>query len=149
VGRAGRSGDISEAVLFYNNSDISQKPVEPSMGDFVKFEGCRREFLSQYFDAPFEVVVNCCDVCSMDDHYTDHNVPSLQQRLCVKNSIQAYVMSDISGELEFLLSDEKIQTLVDCYEFIKNKSCVEAILKSNVDDSLSDSLLAIFSFYLK
>ena len=31
VGRAGRDGHAAEAVLYFNNSDLAEKPVENSM----------------------------------------------------------------------------------------------------------------------
>ena len=31
VGRAGRDGHAAEAVLYFNNSDLAEKPIENSM----------------------------------------------------------------------------------------------------------------------
>ncbi|XP_078318569.1 ATP-dependent DNA helicase RecQ-like [Crassostrea virginica] len=148
VGRAGRDGHAAEAVLYFNNSDLAEKPVENSMIEFFRTKSCRRQFLSTYFDAPFESVFNCCDVCNKEEpQILGFKVPSLEERHYVQLSLQAYVNADSSGELAFLMSEEKIQTIVDCFEFIRKESSLPLLLNANVPESVSSSLFSILSMF--
>jgi superfamily II DNA helicase RecQ len=148
VGRAGRDGQAAEAVLYFNNSDLAEKPVENTMIEFVRSKSCRRQYLSTYFDTPFESVSNCCDVCSNDkSDILGFKVPSLEQRHYVRFSLQAYVNADTSGELAFLLSEEKLQTIVDCFEYIRDEATLSSLLNANVPESVSNSLFSILSSF--
>ena len=148
MGRAGRDGHAAEAVLYFNNSDLAEKPVENSMIEFFRTKSCRRQFLSTYFDAPFESVFNCCDVCNKEEpQILGFKVPSLEERHYVQLSLQAYVNADSLGELAFLMSEEKIQTIVDCFEFIRKQSSLPLLLNANVPESVSSSLFSILSMF--
>ncbi|XP_048735188.2 ATP-dependent DNA helicase RecQ-like [Ostrea edulis] len=148
VGRAGRDGQAAEAVLYFNNSDLAEKPVENSMIEFVRLKSCRRQYLSTYFDAPIESVNNCCDVCSNDrSNIRGFKVPSLEQRHHVRLSLQTYVNADSSGELAFLLSEEKLQTIVHCFEYIRDETSLSSLLNANVPEAVSNSLFSILSLF--
>lgn len=80
TGRAGRDGLKSDAILFYSFGDImklrkfaqiddnpqqsaiSQKKLK-MMQDFCEHEGCRRQYLMQYFGEPFPAYCGSCDFC--------------------------------------------------------------------------------------
>ncbi|XP_048771265.2 uncharacterized protein LOC125677299 [Ostrea edulis] len=148
VGRAGRDGQAAEAVLYFNNSDLAEKPVEKGMIEFVRLKSCRRQYLSTYFDAPIESVNNCCDVCSNDrSNIRGFKVPSLEQRHHVRLSLQTYVNDDSSGELAFLLSEEKLQTIVHCFEYIRDETSLSSLLNANVPEAVSNSLFSILSLF--
>ncbi len=79
TGRAGRDGLKSDAILFYSVGDIiklrrfiqnddpkqaaiSQKKLQ-LMQEFCEHEGCRRQYLMQYFGEPFPAYCGSCDYC--------------------------------------------------------------------------------------
>lgn len=80
TGRAGRDGLHSDAILFYSSGDIvklkkfiaidnnqqqtaiSEKKLR-QMQDFCEHEGCRRQYLLQYFGEPAPAYCGSCDYC--------------------------------------------------------------------------------------
>lgn len=80
TGRAGRDGLKSDAILFYSPGDImklkkfamvdnnpqqsaiSMKKLE-LMQEYCEDEGCRRQFLMEYFGEPFPAYCGSCDYC--------------------------------------------------------------------------------------
>ena len=68
IGRAGRDGLQSEAVLFYNNNDVATNTaVREEMREFCKSTSCRRVFLCEHFSCecqPQSLSYNCCDICT-------------------------------------------------------------------------------------
>jgi ATP-dependent DNA helicase RecQ len=80
TGRAGRDGVKSDAILFYSLGDIlklkkftqlddnpqqsliSQKKLQ-LMQEYCEHEGCRRQYLVQYFGEEFPAYCGSCDYC--------------------------------------------------------------------------------------
>ncbi len=80
TGRAGRDGLRSDAILFYSPGDImklrrfamvennpqqtaiSMKKLE-LMQEYCEDEGCRRQYLMEYFGEPFPAYCGSCDYC--------------------------------------------------------------------------------------
>ena len=69
IGRCGRDGEPSTAILFYNSTDIStnKEHLQTEMKDYVKNdEKCRRQFLLEYFGFSAPATRDkhlCCDIC--------------------------------------------------------------------------------------
>ena len=64
VGRAGRDGHLSEAVLYYNNSDIHAKThVSDEMRQYCKTDTCLRKEILSYFGYRGMVQDRCCSNC--------------------------------------------------------------------------------------
>ena len=68
IGRAGRDGLPSHAILYYNNSDIADNfEIDPVMVEFCKSSNkCLRAQLLAHFTTPRKDVGHkhsCCDVC--------------------------------------------------------------------------------------
>lgn len=80
TGRAGRDGLRSDAIMFYSSGDISKlmrfitvennaeqtavmKRKLLQMKDFAEYEGCRRQYILQYFGEEFPDYCGSCDYC--------------------------------------------------------------------------------------
>ena len=69
TGRAGRDGEESTAVLYYNNTDVRKKRpgIEQNMIKFCKNDSlCLRSLMLEYFGYKKSDVVTdqlCCSVC--------------------------------------------------------------------------------------
>lgn len=67
IGRAGRDGELAEATLYYNNSDISTNThVNDDMRQYCRLVTCRRQFILQHFGESAELDMighACCDNC--------------------------------------------------------------------------------------
>lgn len=69
VGRAGRSGQRANAIMYFNKNDVAsnRKGLDPSIKDYVNTEECLRKYLMKYFG--FENVEYsgvpelCCSNC--------------------------------------------------------------------------------------
>lgn len=80
TGRAGRDGLHSDAILYYSSGDISKlmrfitiddnaeqtavlKKKLLQMRDFAEYEGCRRQYMLQYFGEQSPAYCGSCDYC--------------------------------------------------------------------------------------
>lgn len=80
TGRAGRDGLRSDAILYYSSGDIVKlkrfatlegNPEQSAiamrklkmMQDYCEHEGCRRQYLMQYFGEQFPAYCGSCDYC--------------------------------------------------------------------------------------
>lgn len=71
IGRAGRSGQAAEAIVYYNNSDIAsnRKGFQPQVKEYVTSTSCLRRHLVKYFG--FDTTIlnasiefeKCCSNC--------------------------------------------------------------------------------------
>ena len=68
IGRGGRDGGATRAILYYNNSDVaSNMPISEAMRRYCRNEGCRREFLMDHFghSSDNSRPHSCCDNCKV------------------------------------------------------------------------------------
>ncbi|XP_057296073.1 uncharacterized protein LOC130625010 [Hydractinia symbiolongicarpus] len=66
IGRAGRNGAQSNAILYYNNSDISKNnlKMDESIKKYCQETDCLRKSLLKYFSFKCETQDNCCENCN-------------------------------------------------------------------------------------
>ena len=68
IGRAGRDGAQSHAILLYNANDVAsnRKYLKEEVREYCKLNSCRRAFISNHFGFTTqnpEFCHDCCDVC--------------------------------------------------------------------------------------
>ncbi|XP_070184597.1 uncharacterized protein [Littorina saxatilis] len=71
TGRAGRGGDTSAAIMYYNNQDLGVPAVTDTMRAMCRnTTECRQSFLNKCFGFPSPsepcssgTIVHCCDIC--------------------------------------------------------------------------------------
>lgn len=68
IGRAGRDGQESLALLYFNMSDIGAPHVKCEVKNFCLLNTCRRKYISEHFGFTFEKIDlrhKCCDICQI------------------------------------------------------------------------------------
>lgn len=68
IGRAGRDGQQSTAILYYNNSDLGNNVtyMTNEVREFCRTTECRRKCLLKHYDCKLAVSIKeeyCCDNC--------------------------------------------------------------------------------------
>jgi len=125
TGRAGRDGLKSDAILYYSFGDImklrkfaeiegnpqqtaiSQKKLQ-LMQQYCEHEGCRRQFLMQYFGEPFPAYCGSCDYCLSSLEEKDATVDAQKLLSAISRTGERYGAGYI---IDFLRgsASEKIQ----------------------------------------
>lgn len=68
IGRAGRDGHESLALLYFNMNDIGAHHVKSEVKNFCLLNTCRRKYISEHFGFTFEKIDlphKCCDICQI------------------------------------------------------------------------------------
>lgn len=68
IGRAGRDGHESLALLYFNMNDIGAPHVKCEFKKFRLLNTFRREYISEHFGFTFEKIDlphKCCDICQI------------------------------------------------------------------------------------
>ncbi len=127
TGRAGRDGLRSDAILYYSYGDIvklkkfaeiegnpqqtaiSMKKLQ-LMQDYCEHEGCRRQFLMQYFGEQFPAYCGSCDYCLSSLEEKDATVDAQKLLSAISRTGERYGAGYI---IDFLRgsASEKIQPL--------------------------------------
>ncbi len=127
TGRAGRDGLKSDAILYYSYGDIiklkkfaeiegnpqqsaiSQKKLQ-LMQDYCEHEGCRRQYLMQYFGEQFPAYCGSCDYCMSSLEEKDATVDAQKLLSAISRTGErygaGYIIDFIRGS-----ASEKIQPL--------------------------------------
>ena len=125
TGRAGRDGLKSDAILYYTFADImklrkfaevegnkqqsaiSQKKLQ-LMQEFCEHEGCRRQYLMQYFGEEFPAYCGSCDYCMSSLEEKDATIDAQKLLSAIVRTDQrygaGYIIDFIRGS-----ASEKIQ----------------------------------------
>ena len=117
IGRAGRSGNQSYAMIYYNNNDLSSKNVDESMKKYCGEESCLRAGLLGHFGFPLEKQNHCCRNCernSQDSTCTTDNIVDkfstpIRNVESIDDDCFMAELLNVVKELE-LLEEEKIFT---------------------------------------
>jgi ATP-dependent DNA helicase RecQ len=108
IGRAGRDGKPSEALLLYSGSDLfkirhffedsfdrkNSERLLQAMVDFVRSDTCRRQKLLSYFgeeydpDAPSEDELPCCDCCERGP------APKTDMTICAQKLLSCIIRTE-------------------------------------------------------
>lgn len=72
-GRAGRNGNSSSAIIYYNNSDISEnnKIMSTAMKEYCTTTNCLRKTILTYFGFSCQAQVSCCSNCNGDENHCE------------------------------------------------------------------------------
>jgi len=107
TGRAGRDGLRSDAILFYSSGDImklkkfieiennpqqtavSEKKLR-QMQDFCEHEGCRRQYLLQYFGESSPAFCGSCDYCMSELEEKDATVDAQKLLSAISRTGERY-----------------------------------------------------------
>ncbi len=71
IGRAGRDGHPSKAILHFNNSDIGpqKEHMSDAIREYCRTTSCRRKYICNYFDMEPTLIRSkhlCCDNCASE-----------------------------------------------------------------------------------
>ncbi|CAG2246678.1 unnamed protein product [Mytilus edulis] len=130
IGRAGRDGLQSEAVLYFNNNDLGgNTPVREEVKQFCRLKSCRRQFLCKHFDWECVALLikhNCCDICKVDCNCIE----------CLSNS--AFDDLDVAED-DKEGTPSQLQTLLAAYFQLEND--LVDMPKSEIFTGLSSELV--------
>ena len=129
MGRAGRDGKYSEALLLFHGRQLRQ--CTPEMLDYVKSNSCRRRKLVDFFEDKGEGILAekkhlCCDVCALEcqcEEDCPQNNGSMLSKISVANG------GDDTSKVRSVNEDERTTLRVllkECQEKMRLE-----ILKSN------------------
>lgn len=127
IGRAGRDGLPSSALLLYSSNDINkiryffEEAADPekseillqSMVSYAQSRNCRRKTLLAYFGELYDgKEACCCDICTAGDiPLTDVTIPSQKVLCCVIRTQQrfgsSYVIDVLMGSRNKRIMDNK------------------------------------------
>lgn len=104
IGRAGRTGLQSTAILYFCNSDISQLKVEQKLAtkemvEYCKTKECLRKELLHYFGFYSSYQVHCCSNCN-----TNAKDNTKAKDVCSSASIKSKERSVTKENLEMLIN---------------------------------------------
>ena len=122
ISRAGRTGQLSSATLYYNNSDISNnmKHINKSMKDYCQLQDtCLRQFLLNYLGFSCVKQERCCCVCEEPNPTAVCNEP--------------------------MKSREKVRLLTTANTIILQKLILNEVYQLEVQNSNSPSLMLMKS----
>lgn len=156
IGRAGRDGLPSTAILFYSGADIhkirfffedsadSQKSENllKSMINYATSRQCRRKVLLSYFGENFlpekKSSENCCDICSSKTNLNfDVTIPSQKFMCCILRTGQRYGVSYI---IDVLIGSRQKRILDNHHETLSTWGIGKELSKEDWF-SLSDALI--------
>ena len=159
IGRAGRRGSPSKAILYYNNSDIaSHTHVSDEMVHYCQETGCLRAVVLAYFGFSPVIQARCCSNCHPElvgknepvqkCRFRQPPAPELLSRLKEEIAELLAEFEDTTKNSMFYsppLDKNCIDLIIDSIEYLTNKS--ELIQYGIWDDHFSALLYDIIVKY--
>lgn len=120
IGRAGRDGIQSNAVLLFNANDIAcnRKHLKDEVRDYCKLKSCRRAFICSHFGfiaQETKLAHDCCDIC---------------EKICDCNLCFKKIVTEV---------DEKVEK---CVSLVNENQCSERM--SHYKNMAQKALVAYF-----
>ena len=118
VGRAGRDGHQSEAILHFNNEDLARSNCRAEVRQYCELKSCRRDFITQHFGTKSDFCGdkhNCCDYCGQEcdcGSCSDPPTEIQEETLLAYDEITASTILEILLQL-FDIVNSGIQSAVD------------------------------------
>lgn len=164
IGRAGRTGLLSRAILYYNNSDIAnnKKHVQDEMKAYCRSQQiCLRQQILEYLGFSRVTQEKCCSVCDilggnvLSDVSEDHkpakkvrmlaitNRAVLKEKICCevlrdKNPVNSEMLSIPSVEVDV------VDKMMEGIEYIETES--DLLLTYGIwDEDLSSKIFGLIS----
>ena len=133
-GRAGRKGQKSIAVLYYNNSDISnnQNKVGEEMKTYCTLnKTCLRKNILSYFGYSCHKQLRCCSVCNTDEEdILKHESKEVLRVISDDNLIS------LQKEVEKIINDWKNSTDLTDYSLFDTAPEIPNNLEENILSSV-------------
>lgn len=117
IGRAGRDGAVSEAILFYSYRDVQvresfiqdiddyqqrniQKAKLDRMREYAEAQVCRRQILLTYFSDRIEENCGNCDVCNNPPKFFDGTILAQKALSAIKRSKEQLTLTTLVDVLK-------------------------------------------------
>ena len=147
IGRAGRDGNSSEAILYFNMNDIGGNTnVKPEVREFCLLETCRRMYVCDHFGTddfqPINISHLCCDICTKN----------CECDMCIENVLATCTL-DSSSKSETAESTEhdqlnKCRTMLTSYFNAENSAtkATNPALITSLTQTLIDKVVSNYEY---
>lgn len=166
IGRAGRTGLLSKAILYYNNSDIAnnKKHVQDEMKAYCKSQQiCLRQQILQYLGFSRVTQEKCCSICDglggkvFGDVNEEHKpikkvrMLAINNRAILKEKLYCEVLNhakSVKSEIPFLpsIKVDIVDKIMEGIEYLETES--DLLLTYGIwDEDICSNIFELISTY--